>query len=248
MTTIRLLPYSVADGPSNMAADEALLEMAVAGGAVLRFYGWSEPTVSLGYFQAQAVRASDPRLAALPFVRRPTGGATLVHHLELTYAMAVASELVGGPRDPRARSTRLDLMHRVIGTALAGLGVEASASPSPQVEHAGQVLCFHQFAGGDLLVGASKITGSAQRKHRGAVLQHGAILLEQSPHTPSLPGIFNLTARRLEAVPLAAAIANEWAHYTGWRVQESDWSEAEMQRVQQLRQAKYCQMAWNCKR
>src|SRR5947209_7466749 len=72
MNTVRLLPFAAADGPRNMAADEVLLEAAVGGGASLRFYGWSEPTLSLGYFQPQSVRLSDPRLAGLPWVRRPT--------------------------------------------------------------------------------------------------------------------------------------------------------------------------------
>ena len=68
--TCRLLPYRVADGPTNMATDEALLEAALAGVATLRFYGWSPPTLSLGYFQSERLRLADPLLAALPFVPR----------------------------------------------------------------------------------------------------------------------------------------------------------------------------------
>ena len=71
---LRLFPYQVADGPHNMAADEVLLEAAVAGVASLRFYGWSEPTVSLGYFQPRTASAA-PCLAGLPWVRRPSGRA-----------------------------------------------------------------------------------------------------------------------------------------------------------------------------
>jgi len=67
----RLLPHVAADGPHNMAADEVLLESAAAGVASLRFYDWSEPTVSLGYFQPRGAR-----LAGLPYVRRPSGGMT----------------------------------------------------------------------------------------------------------------------------------------------------------------------------
>jgi lipoate-protein ligase A len=53
---IRLLPYADADGPTNMAADETLLDSAVAGVASLRFYGWTSATASLGYFQPAKVR------------------------------------------------------------------------------------------------------------------------------------------------------------------------------------------------
>src|SRR5712671_6762185 len=110
----RLVPYAVAEGPHNMAADEALLEAAAAGRASLRFYGWSEATVSLGYFQAEALRRQDPRLAGLPYVRRPSGGATLVHHHEVTYALAL-------PAGPPWQSgvSWLGRMHVVIAAALA---------------------------------------------------------------------------------------------------------------------------------
>ena len=57
-----------------MAADEALLEAASRGVASLRFYGWSEATLSLGYFQPAAVARRDPpacRLAVgAPPIRR----------------------------------------------------------------------------------------------------------------------------------------------------------------------------------
>src|SRR4051794_9107502 len=48
-----VLPFSTADGPANMALDEALLDAAAGGGpgAYLRCYGWTVPTLSLGYFQ-----------------------------------------------------------------------------------------------------------------------------------------------------------------------------------------------------
>src|SRR5437868_10093883 len=85
----RLLRFARADGPHNMAADEVLLESAVAGMASLRFYGWSAPTVSLGYFQPERMRRADERLARLAYVRRPTGGGALVHHHEVTYALAL---------------------------------------------------------------------------------------------------------------------------------------------------------------
>src|ERR1700722_19964765 len=89
---MRLLPFATADGATNMAADEAMLETASERGlASLRFYTWSEPTLSLGYFQP-SVGHGLPNLASLAWVRRSTGGAGIVHHHELTYSIALTGE------------------------------------------------------------------------------------------------------------------------------------------------------------
>jgi lipoate-protein ligase A len=78
---LRLLPFAAADGATNMARDEAMLESASARGvASLRFYTWTEPTLSLGYFQPRAPKDDVPNLARLAWVRRSTGGAGIVHH------------------------------------------------------------------------------------------------------------------------------------------------------------------------
>src|SRR5262249_38799662 len=108
-----LLPYALADGPLNMAFDEVLLEAAVRGTASLRFYGWCEATVSVGYFQPERLRRADERLAAMPYVRRPTGGAALVHHHEVTYGLALPA---GEPW--QTGESWLCRMHRVISAAL----------------------------------------------------------------------------------------------------------------------------------
>ena len=120
----RLLPFAMSDGPGNMAADEALLVAAVAGIASLRLYGWTEPTLSLGYFQAAALRETDPLLAALPFVRRCTGGETLVHHHELTYALA----LPPGPGLAARSRPWLCRMHGIVSAALAAVDVSVRAA------------------------------------------------------------------------------------------------------------------------
>jgi lipoate-protein ligase A len=242
MSAVRLLPYSVADGPHNMAADEALLEAAAAGVASLRFYGWSEPTVSLGYFQPHAVRLSDARLAGLPWVRRPTGGATLVHHHELTYALVLPA---GPPWQTRGETWLLG-MHRIVAAALAALG--AFAEGVAQETGRGDVLCFLHHTPGDLRVGAAKVVGSAQRRHRGALLQHGAALLAASPFTPNLPGVAELTGRRLEPSEVASAVGDAFTRDTGWALAPADSSAAERRRIEALAAERYSQPSWNAKR
>ena len=64
----------------NMALDEALLEnVSRLGKPVLRFYGWTEPAATFGYFQqfSEVERATPLR----PLIRRPTGGGIVPHEI-----------------------------------------------------------------------------------------------------------------------------------------------------------------------
>ena len=80
MPPCRLIVDPPASGAWNMAVDEALLESVADGGpATLRFYQWSEPTLSLGYFQPYADREQHEASRELTVVRRSTGGGALIH-------------------------------------------------------------------------------------------------------------------------------------------------------------------------
>ena len=74
----------IADGPTNMARDAALLE---SGG--WRVYGWDGPWVSLGRFQT-------PERALAPgwdrWCVRPTGGRAVLHGHDVTLAYALAHD------------------------------------------------------------------------------------------------------------------------------------------------------------
>src|ERR1700690_1334272 len=80
LKTLRLIWDDSSAGAWNMALDEALLESADADGlATLRFYRWSEPTLSLGYFQAAADRRLHPASLDCTLVRRSSGGGAILH-------------------------------------------------------------------------------------------------------------------------------------------------------------------------
>jgi len=241
--TCRLLPFATSDGAHNMAADEALLESAVAGQASLRFYCWSEPTLSLGYFQPVARRDDDQRLAKLPFVRRPTGGEAIVHHFELTYALTLPAGQSWQGTEPW-----MQRMHRIIAAALAGLGVEAQLCQQCEAPAAPGTLCFLHVLPCDVVIGASKVVGSAQRRRHGALLQHGSILLTTSTFAPLLPGIRELSGQSLSAPVVRDAALAEFARRSGWQLAESDWTEAEKKRVRELMTTRYSQDSWNRKR
>lgn len=240
--SVRLLPYAAADGPRNMAADEALLESAVRGTASLRFYGWSEPTLSLGYFQPAALRVQNPHGATLPFVRRPSGGDAIVHHFELTYALALPPGPAGHGGDPW-----LILMHRRIAAALTRLGVSVDlhATGAPATD---PLLCFAHPTSGDVMFGTNKVVGSAQRRRRGALLQHGSILMRRSPFAPQLLGIQDLSAVQVDQERIQAVVCGELAQHLGWQLISDDWMRFEQGVAGELSVRRYTQDSWNLKR
>jgi lipoate-protein ligase A len=243
-THVRILPFRAADGPHNMAADEVLLLSAVSGQATLRFYTWSTATASLGYFQSARLLRADPLLGKLPYVRRPSGGATLVHHFEVTYALAVpAGDSWQGEESWLAR------MHRILSMALAGLGVGSRLHcPEAGLERSRGLLCFQQLTRGDILIESSKIVGSAQRKQRGALMQHGGILLARSPYAPALPGIKELSGIDLLHDALVPAAREAFIQDTGWELVARDMDSSELQCLEDLKVRKYGHAIWNDRR
>ncbi len=241
----RLLPIIQEVGVFQMAADESLLATAASTGvASLRFYRWSEPTVSLGYFQPQSVRFDRAGLSSMPWLRRATGGATLVHDQELTYSLAIPATPDWQPRG----MAWIPRFHRILVSALAALGVQTDICEPSAEKKLGPVLCFLHQTPGDILCGSHKIVGSAQRKQRGALLQHGGILLSQSRFTPELPGIFELTGQRPTRDALIRSVAVEFARDLDCLLIDDDWTDEERRRCGDLIISRYANTAWNEKR
>jgi lipoyl(octanoyl) transferase len=160
----------------NMAVDETLLRLAETEGArVLRLYRWSPPCLSFGRHEPARRRYRRDRIAerGLDTVRRPTGGRAVWHDAELTYAVAAPAATFG------TRAETYLAIHRTLACALARLGLATSLAPAP-VRAAGPDAgaCFASPAGGEVLVGARKVIGSAQLRGRTAFLQHGSVLLD----------------------------------------------------------------------
>jgi lipoate-protein ligase A len=139
-------------------------------------------------------------------------------------------------------------MHKIIAAALATLEVKARLHSPVAAEPFQGVLCFQHFTAGDLLIEGAKVVGSAQRKQRGALMQHGGILLAQSPHAPALPGIRELTGRALDHAELCLALEHSFIEHTGWRFLPAEWTPAERQQVKELVQTRYAHDSWNRKR
>ncbi len=242
MTACRLLIDAAATGSWNMAVDEALLESVAAdGGSCLRFYRWKPATLSLGYFQALDDRARHAASKDCAVVRRATGGGAIVHDQELTYSLVtrVSASRTGHAGELYQR------MHQSVVRMMKHYGVEAEwAQGRPRRQE--PFLCFQRRAAGDLVVGGHKIMGSAQRKRRSAVLQHGSLLLSRSASAPELPGLEDLVGHGFPA------LLERWTRCLGsefaWDLEPSVLTAQERQRATFWETEKYAQPGWNERR
>jgi len=226
-----------------MAVDEALWESSSGTGrCCFRLYRWAEPTLSLGYFQAYDDRQQHVPSRSCPVVRRISGGGAIVHDAELTYSMVVPA---GHPAAAR-RQRLYETVHGTIVEVLAGLGIDASIQPAwdPPQRAAQPLLCFQRRAPGDVLVGRLKVAGSAQRRNRFAVLQHGSLLLARSKAAPELPGLEEIVGRHLAADELITLWLERLSERLGFRWEEESISLNERCLATQLVAEKHATQRW----
>lgn len=153
----------------NMAMDEALLEAAVSlGKPVLRFYSWTEPAATFGYFQHFAEIARTTHLR--PLLRRPTGGGLVPHDADWTYSVVIP------PAHPWHALNAVDSyrrMHEWIRAAFARLGVATELADCCRKSAPGQ--CFAGWEKFDVLWQGRKIAGAAQRRNMLGLLIQGSV-------------------------------------------------------------------------
>jgi lipoate-protein ligase A len=236
-----------ASGAWNMAVDETLLESATTdGGFSLRFYRWLEPTLSLGYFQPYDDRRLRSSSRNCPLVRRPTGGGAIIHDQEITYSFVVPP----GHRLAQKHIAIYKTIHAALIDVLAEYGISASLCQvqGRESDRAVEFLCFLRRSPGDVLLSDVKIAGSAQRRFKGAVLQHGSVLLARSQAAPELPGIAETAATSPSFDQLAQAWTTNLAASIPLEMQPGVLSDKERRRATELAQEKYDSDRWNRKR
>lgn len=154
MRRIRVLETGSNSAFFNMALDEALMRLSPL--PTLRLYSWSPPAVTIGYFQKieEEVDLDECRRHGVDFTRRITGGGAVFHEHELTYSFVTKDY----PLNVLASYKQIcaPLIH-----ALKNLGLDAEFVPL-----------------NDIVVNGKKVSGNAQTRRSGVLLQHGTILLE----------------------------------------------------------------------
>lgn len=125
---------------------------------MVRLYGWSSPAVSIGYGQDWDEDVNQEACArnGVAVVRRITGGGAVFHDAEVTYSLVTPISVLGKTIEDSFRE-----VSRALVAGLKRLGLESEFAPL-----------------NDLLVNGKKISGSAQVRRGGTILQHGTILLK----------------------------------------------------------------------
>ena len=190
----RLIKDGYHNGFMNMAIDEAIM-IAHREGLVsptIRFYQWSPPAVSLGYFQdlKKEIDIDACQDMGIDIVRRPTGGKAVLHDKELTYSFVIKED------HPLVNDSILETYKKIsrgIIKGLSYLGVKAALVPvreklkndslnkgkNSKILHPDiKSICFSVPSQYEVQVDGKKILGSAQVRKGGIVLQHGSLLIK----------------------------------------------------------------------
>lgn len=140
-----------------------------------RLYSWEKPTFSFGVSQkiTNAIDVDFIQQNNCAYVRRITGGKTVLHHHEITYAV-ISSEDIFYRDNDLYRSYML--ISTMLVNAFHSLGLDARLSKgSPSHLAKSNNPCFSFPTANELEINGKKIVGSAQKRDNQALLQHGSI-------------------------------------------------------------------------
>ena len=150
-----------------MGLDEAVLESVASKSSLptLRFYGWKPRAISIGYFQGvrDEVDIDACGRQGVDIVRRITGGGAVFHDAEVTYSIIIPE---GHPLAPLSILDSYGILCSGIVAGLEEMGIAAEFAPI-----------------NDIVSGGKKVSGNAQTRKKGCLLQHGTVLLKVDVET-----------------------------------------------------------------
>lgn len=154
----------------NMALDEAIFTLfPTTKQPVLRFYQWSPPALSIGYFQKiSRINVENCKKRGYHLVRRPTGGRAVLHNNELTYSFVQSTQ---GMPESISESYK-EISHSLV-SGLKKLGLPAKLCRTKSKGNT--PACFDSPARYEIEIAGKKVMGSAQTRKKGVLLQQGSI-------------------------------------------------------------------------
>ncbi len=190
----------------NMAVDEAILtSQKEKPNPTLRFYDWTNPAFSFGYFQDinAEVDVEACRVESIELVKRITGGGTVVHGWDLTYTLVL----------PRHNAeTSVSDMYKRIGSSLVNafekLAIPAACYTATEQSGSDQNICLTNPAEYDIMCKDKKLAGVSVRRNRNGILFQGYISLDIPPD-PILKRVSKIPEVQHKVLDNATAIKTE---------------------------------------
>jgi lipoate-protein ligase A len=241
----RVVGLETHDAYFNMALDEAISEGVRSGSSppTIRFYKWEPGAVSIGYFQGirDEVNLEVCRELGIDFIRRWTGGGAVYHDFEreITYSVIAPASLF-----PKNIIESYRLICGWLVKGLVSLGIEAEFKPV-----------------NDILVKGKKISGSAQTRRGGILLQHGTLLYGLDLKT--MFSVLNVSRQKITDKMIKSAEERVTcvlehsgagkdevyealvdAFTEGKEFEYGAWSESEIARARELAEGKYRSDEW----
>ena len=249
----------------NMAIDEAILTaQKEQPNPTLRFYNWTQPAFSFGYFQDidSEVDIEACRSDGIELVKRMTGGGTVVHGWELTYTLI----LPRGAREMSISDAYDGIGHSLV-RAFQKLGIPAQCY-AVGADSAGAVrnrtyrseanICLTNPAEHDVMADDKKLAGVSVRRNRNGIMFQGYISLDMPPATiltrvskdPEVQEILRerLTAINTEGCSITRNMLIQSISETfnlGIAFHSGTLSSAERAHAETLVETKYATASWN---
>lgn len=221
-TRIKIQIDSPGLAQENMSCDESLFfsgEENQTKQISLRFYSWKNPAISFGYRQKieQLIDSSKAQKLNIELIKRITGGGMVLHQPgELTYALVIPLSFLN-----QSLIGSYKYLSEIIIKALEKIGVSASLASRRGILRSNDNLCFARPVKYEILSGQKKLVGSAQKRGKFVLLQHGSIalaprlevfsrLLDCSVIDQGQTNILECGGRSLEYTELAERIGAEF--------------------------------------
>jgi len=156
--------YLIIDPPQeaaiNMSTDLVLLKLVSAGKLppILRIYSWYPTAATIGYFQiiSDEINEAAADNCGVKVIRRITGGGAVLHDNEITYSFIAPQNIF--PHDVMTSFEKIC---------------------TPIIRSLKQYSANAAFSGiNDICVSGRKISGNAQTRRYGSMLQHGTIIID----------------------------------------------------------------------
>jgi lipoate-protein ligase A len=188
---VRYLKYREENGFFSMGLDESLLLLRAEDKIpdTFRFYSFLPSCVSIGYFQSieSSIDLDYCNRNNIDYVRRITGGGNVFHDSsgEITYSLIMSEN--------NAPDNILESFHYLYGGIIKGLeklGVNVEFKPL-----------------NDLMLNSKKLSGAAQTRKSGVILQHGTLMYNTDIEL--MENVLRISDNKIEIRKRVTTLSNE---------------------------------------